>query len=151
MKKILYLCCLLLTANQTIAAAADTKEIRQNQSLGARLCAFLSFSRPSPRAVTPAAATVDVRSTIFKDVIKDPKDLKDAVKTWRICRSYKKWDFKYPPGIDMFYMHEAEDAARIFITNSINAGMAEETKEWLKIEVLRTDPEMGRTVFYKLY
>ncbi len=140
MKKILYLCCLLLMANQTIAAAAVAED---RPSIGARLCALFAFQRPAARAVAPAPS-------ILTEVKIDPKTLEEAVKTWRICRVYKR-ESMFLPSTDIFTMFDAEDAARIFITNSINAGMAAETKEWLKLEIGGTDPEMGMVLFHKLY
>ncbi len=148
MKKILYLCCLLLMANQTIAAAAVAED---RPSIGARLCALFAFQRPAARAVIPAPAVPDERSLkilVFTEILEHPKTLEQAVKTWRVCRARYLGIITLPEeGPSISDLHSAEDHADDFIIKQISKGLTADEKVWLRCEIHRTDPDRGRAVF----
>jgi|GEM_PF-7026435 len=168
MKKILYLCLLLLMANQTIAAAAE----EARPSIGARLCTLLSLLRPTvipilpreearpvARAVIPAPAVPDEassaasqRTLVFTEILEHPKTLEEAVKTWRVCRARHMGIITLPAeGPSISKLYSAEYRADNYIIEKIRTGLTDDKKAWLVGEVIRTDAARGRAIFSEIF
>jgi hypothetical protein len=132
--KLLYLCIFLLATNcPSFSFAAE------EGWLGwiARRCIPKKFS--DPREAAPVVERITVRPA---------KTLEDWVYTWRVCRAYKNRIIPLPKEYDSnLRLFDDEDAAVDFINASIRDGLSDDQTNWLKIEVLRTDPFMGRTAF----
>ena len=83
--------------------------------------------------------------------MKDPESLKEAVKTWRVCRATKMGIITLSrEGPSVSDMYIAEDKSTKYIKEIISI-LTEDEKFWLKAEILGTDPQRGRHVFEDLF